>query len=451
MKYCFLFFVATFICAPASHSAEYYVANGTACNDSWEGTESKPWCTIQKAAIFADPGDTVYVKAGNYPETVQIETSGSLAGGYILFRNFNRDVVSLDPGSFSAWSKSYIVLWGFRVKNPPPERPGIEFSGNGSYIEIRNNEVTGCRNSDAAAVRIGGRMCYFKVDGNHIHHNNTGSQEALRVHENTHDFEITNNEVDHNTNIGVDVVGWSQYGKPVRGIIRGNITHENSISAPWSAGIYLDCPDHMVVEYNVSWGNYRGFELGCEPTGDHSTGNVIRYNIAYGNTQSGIQVGGYQGGIVHDNEVYNNVFYRNGGAEIGFDQTAGSNNKFYNNILYDPGTTLIQGGGNQNTFQYNCYVGNGGKGSNNITADPKFVDAESHNFKITPESPCIDAGDPSTPQGKDFAGSTIPVDGKKDGTVRVDIGAYEFGGTHFNSLAPPTGLKILTGAYSQAE
>ena len=443
LKYIFLSLVFILIVVSTGNSAEYYVANQAACNDSWEGTETKPWCTIQKAAIFADPGDTVYVKAGNYPENVLIETSGSVSGGYIEFRNYDRDVVSLNPGSFTAWSKSHIILRGFKIKNPPPERPGIEFSGNGSYVEIRNNEVTGCRNSDAAAVRVGGRMHHFKIDGNHIHHNNTGSQEALRVHESTHDFEITNNRVNHNTNIGIDVVGWSQYGKPVRGIIRGNISHENSISVPWSAGIYLDCPNHMIVEYNISWGNYRGFELGCEPTGDHSTGNIIRYNIAYGNKQSGIQVGGYQGGNVHDSEVHNNVFYRNGGAEIGFDQTPGSNIKFYNNILYDPGTTLIAGGGDQNIFQYNCYIGKGGKGQHNITADPLFFDANGYNFKIKEKSPCIDAGDPATPQGKDFAGSSVPVDGNKDGTARADIGVYEFGGTHFYSLAPPQGLLIL--------
>lgn len=426
MKLIYLLFFTVLFYVSACYGADYYVANGASCSDSWPGTESQPWCTIQKAANSARAGDNVYVKAGNYPETVQFQNSGSESEGYIVFRNYQDDVVTLNPGCFKGFSNSYINVIGFHVKNPPVENPGIEFSGNGNHVEIRNNEVTGCRNSDTAAVRVGGSMHHFKVDGNHVHHNNTGTEEALRVHEHTHDFEITNNEIDHNTNIGIDIVGWAQYGKPTTGLVRGNISHENSLNAPWSAGIYLDGPNNIIVEYNISWGNIRGFEMGCEPNGDYSTGNIIRYNIAYGNTESGIQVGGYQGGLVHDCEVYNNVFYRNGGAEIGFDSTPGYNITFYNNILYDPGSSLIDGGGDQNIFQYNCYIGNGGKGSNSITDDPLFFEASQHDFRLKQGSPCIDAGDPSTPEGKDFAQTPVPIDGNNDGTAHADIGAYEY-------------------------
>jgi hypothetical protein len=448
MKHIYLYFFTSFFYVSICCGADYFVANQTSCDDSWPGNESQPWCTIQKAANFARAGDTVFVKAGNYPETVQFQNSGSASAGYIVFQNYQNDVVNLDPGYFQGRSKSYIQVIGFHVKNPPLENPGIEFFGNGGYVEIRNNEVIGCRNSDAAAVRVGGFMHHFKIDGNHIHHNTTGTQEALRVHEHTHDFEISNNEVNHNTNIGIDVVGWAQYGKPLRGIIRGNVCYQNSLTAPWSAGIYLDCPNDMIVEHNVSWGNYRGFEMGCEPNGDHSTGNIIRYNIAYGNTQSGIQVGGYQGGQVHDCEVHNNVFYRNAGAEIGFDSTPGYNIKFYNNIMYDPGSLLISGGGDQNIFQYNCYIGNGKEGSNSITDDPLFANVSEHDFRIKQGSPCIDAGDPSTPEGKDFAQTVVPIDGNDDGTVRADIGAYEYILEEDNQKpSPPANLRLHREAF----
>lgn len=440
IKKIFLSVIVVLTFSSFAQATIYYVS--PIGSDSYNGTSlSAPFKTIQKAANVARAGDTIYVKAGNYPETVTFRNSGSESGGYIVFRNYQNDLVTLDPGYFKARNISYLKVIGFHIKNPPGENAGIDILGNGGYVEIRNNEITGCDNNYTAALRVGGSMHHFKIDGNHVHHNSTGSQEGLRVMEHTHDFEITNNEVDHNTNIGIDVVGWAQYGKPVRGLIRGNLTHHNSLTARWSAGIYLDSPNDMIVEYNISWANYRGFEMGCEPNGDQSTGNIIRYNIAYENTQSGLQVGGYQGGIVHDNEVYNNVFYNNGGSEIAFDSTPGYNNKFYNNILYDPGTSLVFGGGSQNSFQYNCYVGSGGIGSHNITSDPLFVDGSQYNFQLQNGSPCIDAGNPATPEGKDFLQTTVPLDGNNDGTVRADIGAHEYDGPHYQPLASPTNLK----------
>jgi hypothetical protein len=415
-----------FCWASLCFSADYFVANQHPCNDSWAGSASQPWCTIQHAADILQAGDTVFVKEGNYPETVKFRHSGSAQAGFIVFRNYQDDIVTLNSGSFNGWNRSYIKIVGFRIQNPPREHPGIEFSGDGGYVEVRNNEVTGCQNSDAAAVRFGGTLHHFIIDGNHVHHNNTGTQEAVRVHMRTHDFEVTNNKVHHNSNIGIDVVGWSIYGKPFRGLIRGNIIHENSLSTPSSAGIYLDCPNEIVVESNISWGNQRGFELGCEPTGDHSTGNVIRYNIAYGNIRSGIQIGGYRGGQVHDCEVHNNVFYCNGGPEIGFDRTPGFNIKIYNNIIFNPKAALIRGAGDQITFQYNCYVGKGAIGASSITADPLFRDRARHDFRLMKGSPCIDAGSPLTPKGRDFSGTPVPLDGNKDSVRQADIGAFEY-------------------------
>lgn len=443
MRYLYLALLIAIFWTTVCYGADYYVDNQANCNDQQPGTASQPWCTIQKAADTAGPGDNVFVKAGNYPETVRFKKSGDATSGHIVFCNYADDVTTLNPGYFYGWSKSYIKVVGFRIQNVPAHYPGIEFAGSGSHVEIRNNEVTGCKNADAAAVRVGGTMHHFIIDGNHIHHNDTGTQEALRVHERTHDFEITNNEVNHNTNIGIDIVGWAQYGKPSAGLVRGNLSHENSLKAPWSAGIYLDCPNDITVENNISWGNYRGFELGCEPAGDRSTGNVIRYNVAYANTQSGLQVGGYQGGIVHDCDIYNNVFYNNGGAEIGFDSSPGYNNKFFNNIMYDPGTSLILGGGNKNVFQYNCYVGKSAKGDNFTTADPLFVNAGSFDFRIKSNSPCIDAGDPQTPPGRDITQTTVPKDGNGDGVARADIGIYEFDPTHPQKPLPPQNLRVI--------
>ncbi len=72
--------LAVLILLPATASATtYYVAknNPSGCSDSWSGTESRPWCTIQKAADTLVAGDTVYVKEGIYREAVRPKNSGT--------------------------------------------------------------------------------------------------------------------------------------------------------------------------------------------------------------------------------------------------------------------------------------------------------------------------------------------------------------------------------------
>jgi len=70
---------------PASESVYYIMPSG---NDNSPGTESQPWKTIQKACNTLVPGDTVYVKAGQYNEKITVNVSGTASGGYIVIRNY---------------------------------------------------------------------------------------------------------------------------------------------------------------------------------------------------------------------------------------------------------------------------------------------------------------------------------------------------------------------------
>lgn len=56
----------------------FYYVDGTAGNDSYPGTQSLPWRTIQKAANTLVAGDKVIVMGGIYNERVS-ETDSSFA------------------------------------------------------------------------------------------------------------------------------------------------------------------------------------------------------------------------------------------------------------------------------------------------------------------------------------------------------------------------------------
>jgi len=76
------------------------------------------------------------------------------------------------------------------------------------------------------------------------------------------------------------------------------------------------------------------------------------------------------------------------------------------------------------TFSYSCAVPSVG-GISNRAADPVFTDAANLNYRLSPGSPCIDAGTNTVGMITDLVWTNRPIDGNDDGTPVVDMGAYE--------------------------
>jgi hypothetical protein len=81
-----------------------------------------------------------------------------------------------------------------------------------------------------------------------------------------------------------------------------------------------------------------------------------------------------------------------------------------------------------------CNVQGGYLGTGNIDADPLFVDPDNGDLRLSPNSPCIDAGDNTdVPKGvlRDLDGNPRFVADACAGAggATVDMGAYEFQGT----------------------
>ena len=55
-------------------SKEFYLSPHG--NDAQPGSEPHPWRTLQHAVTMVQPGDTLFLQAGSYPEDVHLSASG---------------------------------------------------------------------------------------------------------------------------------------------------------------------------------------------------------------------------------------------------------------------------------------------------------------------------------------------------------------------------------------
>lgn len=101
---------------------------------------------------------------------------------------------------------------------------------------------------------------------------------------------------------------------------------------------------------------------------------------------------------------------------------------YYNTSFYPQDNNYVPYGAEQEVA-YNCTTP--GWGSDVVTDAPGFVNAAAFDFRLTTNSPCVDAGGPLGVVMQDIDRVVRPLDGNRDGTAAVDIGAYEL----MNALA----------------
>ena len=123
-----------------------------------------------------------------------------------------------------------------------------------------------------------------------------------------------------------------------------------------------------------------------------------------------------------------------------------------NSIVWDnfapEGPNYPEPGDDDSWFDYSCTEPLPEDGTGNISADPKFVDAENGDYHLSPGSPCIDAGNNDVVQVEtDLAGNP------RISNETVDMGAYEgsiegfviFGRIQGKGLLAPMTAVVLPG------
>jgi len=73
------------------------------------GSEKAPFRTIGEAVDHLRPGDTLYVKAGEYFESLQLTKGGSREAGYVTIRSFGDDTVTL-TGAVRVGTEGWTML-----------------------------------------------------------------------------------------------------------------------------------------------------------------------------------------------------------------------------------------------------------------------------------------------------------------------------------------------------
>ena len=366
-------------------SVSFYVA--TTGSDSNSGTISSPWRTIQHAANSVQAGDTVFVRAGTYNESVNIPISGSASAGPVIFQSYPGENAIIDgtgltpsgsQGLINISSQSYVTIEGFEIRNYQTSSAsvvpaGIWVSGAGSHIQILNNRIhnivtTAETTGNAFGVAIYGTDSTTPLDtvtftGNEVYALRTGNSESVTFNGNVTNFSILNNMVHDNDNIGIDAIGFegtssnpaTDYAR--NGLISGNTVYNiSAINNPGEGnqydadGIYVDGGSQIIIERNLVYSNDLNIEVASEHSGHVASYVTVRNNLVYFGNSVGISIGGYAsnvGGTDHCT-IVNNTLYENDAKNTGSGefqvQYYATNNVFENNIVYANSQGLLING-----------------------------------------------------------------------------------------------------------
>lgn len=398
---------------------DYYVdQNHPLANDSNDGSQAAPWLTIQHAADVASAGDTVYVKAGLYPERVIPKNSGT-PGYPVSFKAQPRRTVMMY--GFYTVNSDYLHIEGFNITTHPSlsgwtEGPGVFIRSD--YVAVIDNYFY---NLDSTAIQGYWHEpfpVHANVAGNRIYH----SQMGLGV--TGFDWLVENNEVERLYDYGGGDCDYSRFFGEGH-VLRGNHFFGTDFSEIGSA--HVDCFQtfdnngeyvrDITIENNRCSEFHQGF-MGEAAYYGNSEGLLFQNNI--------FAHGGAWGMSVHQIRnvtAVHNVFADIRYHGIGFRDGAGG--QVYNNIFYDAGSNYWASDGGSVTGSHNLLYHTDGSidpadfPGDLVNIDPLLVDADHDDYSLLKDSPAIDAGlDAGTHY--DIQGTSRPQ------AAGFDIGAYEF-------------------------
>ena len=319
--------------------------------------------TITDNFAESDGGGTVFQFSSPYLENVKIIGNHSLnVGGGLLVMHSNLTVM---------------------LKNVEIENNTAGSSGGGIYatdVSLNLENVTIKNNSGSGGGGIRCDDCYLTLEDVNIIDNTGGGIHIINSNEpcNIHLVNVT---IKNNTAGS----GGGIYCKGNSNMYFDNVTIANN-SAIYGGGIYC------ISEYEEFSSNLKNLAIIGNTAEIHGGGIYLFYSSS----------------PLENITIAGNAAGENGG---GIYCRANSEPVLKNCILWNdtPQEIFLENSDLNATYSD---IENGWQGEGNINTDPLFSDPENGNYHLQWDSPCIDAGDPSSPYDP-------------DGTI-ADMGAYYY-------------------------
>jgi parallel beta helix pectate lyase-like protein len=361
--------VLAFAGAPAAFAAGCARIAATNGSDSAAGTQAQPFRSAQKLVDSLAAGETGCLRAGTYSGNVKVSRSGT-SGAPITLTSF--------PGERATVSGK---LW-------------IDESAN--FITVSSLDLDGRNAGNLASPAINGDDVTF----------------------------VGNDVTNHNTTICFSI-GPTTYGRAYRTVIQGNRIH-NCGELPATNldhGIYVEHSTAARIVDNVIYDNAdRGVQLYPDAQSSYVARNIIDGNgegvtIAGGSEDYGAQAS--NDNVVEQNVITNSVQRYNVESHWG-SPVVGQRNFVRQNCVF---------GGARDGDNHGLSRDNGFTSSDNLLADPRYVNRAAKDFTLSANSPCRDLASYRTPAAAVVSivlsapssartGTRVPISGRVTGPKR---------------------------------
>ncbi len=467
--------------AKSMAAAQWFIAPGG--SDSNTGSIGDPFATLEKASTVANPGDTIYFRAGTYGGIRHnFRNSSGSPGQPIVVRPYQGESVVLDGTGVSISSSQSLL--SVASYDPEPLHDisieGLEVqnsSGRGiTYYNVTQLQIKECTVHHIAYKGIGGWGHYVTISANTVHH-------AAMINENgvivgggwPGIIQPSENYVDGAPATWHTISGNTVHDCWGEGILIGNSHHvtveNNLVYDVFSVLIYLDKVSDVLVRNNylycvnpaynrpdkgypanaISMANEAPISAGEIPIARiHIYNNIMAgcgRGISYWQDSANTDVeNSYSAVSVFHNTIHDPVHQAIWFDEVPAGYSAPVDCHMHNNIIDRGSLQADVGNPSAWSFSHNNWVVSipaFATDANSFTGDPLFTAAvpggAAAGFQLQSISPNVNAGSLCTPAvDEDYSGLARDDD--------PDIGAYEY---------PLPALKVqmrllLQGAYDAA-